>query len=292
MDKVLAFIQQFDATFGDEGFTESSKLHHVAMHFQKSARQWWASLRANSGEAPKTWKALRASIMNQFLASEAKDKVLTKWRSLKLTPYESIDKYVNKFWDLHLKDTVHKKIDFEVVGYFTASWCGPCKFIAPVFLELSEKNRNLVFLKVNVDEVNASHVDIEEEEEEEDEDDGEEDDDEGGGFLGTCPSTLGASPLASSADLGNSSKDPPGDQEIEANNESMLSGFEHDSTSLGFASLQRDVFSNANEDDSEASLSMMETNDASMLSGFEHDNTSSSFASLGCVVFSDIDEDD
>ncbi|MCO5571737.1 hypothetical protein L7F22_025485 [Adiantum nelumboides] len=72
-DEVLAFIQQFDAAFGDEGFTESSKLRHVAMHFQKSARQWWASLRAN-GEAPKTWKALRASIMKQFLASDAKDK--------------------------------------------------------------------------------------------------------------------------------------------------------------------------------------------------------------------------
>ncbi|MCO5553536.1 hypothetical protein L7F22_007058 [Adiantum nelumboides] len=111
-DKVLAFIQQFDAAFGDEGFTESSKLRHVAMHFQKSARQWWASLRAN-GEAPKTWKALRASIMKQFLASDAKDKVLTEWRSLKLFPYESIHKYVDKFWDLHLKATVYKKIDFE-----------------------------------------------------------------------------------------------------------------------------------------------------------------------------------
>ncbi|MCO5593238.1 hypothetical protein L7F22_047245 [Adiantum nelumboides] len=32
-DKVLTFIQQFDAAFGDEGFTESSKLRHVAMHF-------------------------------------------------------------------------------------------------------------------------------------------------------------------------------------------------------------------------------------------------------------------
>ncbi|MCO5583080.1 hypothetical protein L7F22_036987 [Adiantum nelumboides] len=111
-DKLLAFIQQFDAAFGDEGFTESSKLRHVAMHFQKSARQWWASLRDN-GEAPKTWKALRASIIKQFLASDAKDKVLTKWRSLKLSPYESIHKYVDKFWDLHLKATVYKKIDFE-----------------------------------------------------------------------------------------------------------------------------------------------------------------------------------
>ncbi|MCO5611895.1 hypothetical protein L7F22_066154 [Adiantum nelumboides] len=95
-DKVLVFIQQLDAAFGDEGFTESSKLCHVAMHFQKSARQWWASLRAN-GQAPKTWKALRASIMKQFLASDAKDKVFTEWRSLKLSPYESIHKYVDKF---------------------------------------------------------------------------------------------------------------------------------------------------------------------------------------------------
>ncbi|MCO5613008.1 hypothetical protein L7F22_067281 [Adiantum nelumboides] len=51
--------------------------------------------------------------MKQFLARDAKDKVLTKWRSLKLTPYESIHKYVDKFWDLHLKATVYKKIDFE-----------------------------------------------------------------------------------------------------------------------------------------------------------------------------------
>ncbi|MCO5559560.1 hypothetical protein L7F22_013161 [Adiantum nelumboides] len=112
MDKVLAFIQQFNAAFGDESFTESSKLRHVVMHFQKSAKQWWASLRAN-GEAPKTWKALRASIMKQFLASNAKDKLLTKWRTLKLTPYESIHKYADKFWDLHLKANVYKKIDFE-----------------------------------------------------------------------------------------------------------------------------------------------------------------------------------
>ncbi|MCO5600350.1 hypothetical protein L7F22_054461 [Adiantum nelumboides] len=111
-DKVLAFIQQFDAAFGDEGFTESSKLRHVAMHFQKPARQWWASLRAN-GEAPRTWKNLRVSIMKQFLSSDAKDKVLTEWRSLKLTPHESIQKYVDKFWDLHLKATVYRKIDFE-----------------------------------------------------------------------------------------------------------------------------------------------------------------------------------
>ncbi|MCO5548839.1 hypothetical protein L7F22_002301 [Adiantum nelumboides] len=110
--KVLAFIQQFDVAFGDEDFTKSSKLQHVAMHFQKSTKQWWASLWAN-GEDPKTWKDLRASIVKQFLASNAKDKVLIEWKSLKLSLYESIHKYVKKFWDLHLKSIVYKMIDFE-----------------------------------------------------------------------------------------------------------------------------------------------------------------------------------
>ena len=61
-DKVLGFIQQFDSRFGGEHFTERSKLRHVAMYFQKSARHWWASLRTK-GIAPKTWKACREAIM-------------------------------------------------------------------------------------------------------------------------------------------------------------------------------------------------------------------------------------
>ena len=81
------------------------------MHFQKSARQWWASMRAN-GTAPKTWKELRTAIMKKFLSSEAKDKVLTEWRSLKMLPYDSINKYIDKFWDSHLKATVYRRIDY------------------------------------------------------------------------------------------------------------------------------------------------------------------------------------
>ena len=110
-DKVQGFIQQFDAAFGGESFTESSKLRHVAMYLQKSARQWWASLRTQ-GLAPRTWKDCRLAIMTQFLTENAKDDVVTSWRGLKLDKGEPIQKYVDKFWDLHLKAIVFKKIDF------------------------------------------------------------------------------------------------------------------------------------------------------------------------------------
>jgi thiol-disulfide isomerase/thioredoxin len=41
----------------------------------------------------------------------------------------------------------------QIVVDFTASWCGPCKLMAPVFAELSRKFGQLVFVKVDVDEV-------------------------------------------------------------------------------------------------------------------------------------------
>ena len=110
-DRILGFIQQFDSAFGGEYFEECSKLRHVAMNFQKSARQWWASLRTR-GIAPKIWKECRRAIMKQFLTNEAEDDVLTAWQSLTLEPGKSIQKYVDKFWDAHLKAIVFKRIDF------------------------------------------------------------------------------------------------------------------------------------------------------------------------------------
>lgn len=48
VDKIPTFIQQFDAAFGGEDFTEASKLRNVAMHFTKSARLVVYTMRTRS----------------------------------------------------------------------------------------------------------------------------------------------------------------------------------------------------------------------------------------------------
>mmetsp|Transcript_11469 Transcript_11469/g.41988 ORF Transcript_11469/g.41988 Transcript_11469/m.41988 type:complete len:104 (-) Transcript_11469:909-1220(-) len=45
------------------------------------------------------------------------------------------------------------KGDKPVIVDFTASWCGPCKMIAPFFAQLAETYPTIEFIKVDVDEL-------------------------------------------------------------------------------------------------------------------------------------------
>jgi thiol-disulfide isomerase/thioredoxin len=40
-----------------------------------------------------------------------------------------------------------------VVANFSASWCGPCRVIAPVYAEMSQTYPQLMFLTIDVDDL-------------------------------------------------------------------------------------------------------------------------------------------
>lgn len=42
-----------------------------------------------------------------------------------------------------------------VIVDFYADWCGPCKVIAPLFAQLAADNPDMIFLKLDVDTVEA-----------------------------------------------------------------------------------------------------------------------------------------
>nr|AFK33544.1 unknown [Lotus japonicus] len=54
-------------------------------------------------------------------------------------------------WDQKLEEA--KRDGKIVIANFSATWCGPCKIIAPYYCELSEKYTSMMFLLVDVDEL-------------------------------------------------------------------------------------------------------------------------------------------
>lgn len=40
---------------------------------------------------------------------------------------------------------------------FTASWCGPCKFMAPVFEQMAAKYTDVDFVKIDVDQLSVRY---------------------------------------------------------------------------------------------------------------------------------------
>lgn len=54
--------------------------------------------------------------------------------------------------ELETKLNAATKTSRLAILYFTATWCGPCRHISPLYTSLAEKYRRVVFLKVDIDE--------------------------------------------------------------------------------------------------------------------------------------------
>ncbi|XP_061354651.1 TPR repeat-containing thioredoxin TDX [Gastrolobium bilobum] len=54
--------------------------------------------------------------------------------------------------ELETKLSAASKTSRLTILYFTATWCGPCRFISPLYTSLAEKYPKVVFLKVDIDE--------------------------------------------------------------------------------------------------------------------------------------------
>ncbi|ONK65306.1 uncharacterized protein A4U43_C07F35770 [Asparagus officinalis] len=71
------------------------------------------------------------------------------------TPSESscvIAIHSRSAWDEHWSTNQQNPNHLMVID-FTAKWCGPCRFVGPAFEAFSAKYTDVVFLKVDVDEL-------------------------------------------------------------------------------------------------------------------------------------------
>ncbi|MCO5592255.1 hypothetical protein L7F22_046253 [Adiantum nelumboides] len=107
-DKALAFIRQFEVAFAEGNFKERSKLRHVSMYLKGTASSWWLT-QILEGKKPKDWSAFKEAFYSQFLPPNFEEEVRKEWDRLSQWEDESVPQYVDRFWDVLLKENSHLK---------------------------------------------------------------------------------------------------------------------------------------------------------------------------------------
>ncbi|MCO5577620.1 hypothetical protein L7F22_031451 [Adiantum nelumboides] len=102
-DKALAFIRQFEVAFAEGNFKERSKLRHVSMYLKGTASSWWLT-QILEGKKPKDWSAFKEAFYSQFVPLDFEQEVRKEWDHLSQWEDESVPQYVDRFWDVLLKD--------------------------------------------------------------------------------------------------------------------------------------------------------------------------------------------
>ena len=83
-------------------------------------------------------------------------KICAAWGILKSQKKNNYFKEENTMKAMHInKDNFHKEVlnsDKPVLLDFFASWCGPCRMVAPILDEIAEEREDIKVCKVNIDE--------------------------------------------------------------------------------------------------------------------------------------------
>ncbi|MCO5564737.1 hypothetical protein L7F22_018405 [Adiantum nelumboides] len=108
-DKALAFIRQFEVAFAEGNFKERSKLRHVSMYLKGTASSWWLT-QILEGKKPKDWSAFKEAFYSQFLPPDFEQEVRKEWDRLSQWEDESVPQYVDRFWDVLLKEQFGGKL--------------------------------------------------------------------------------------------------------------------------------------------------------------------------------------
>ncbi|CAI9780657.1 unnamed protein product [Fraxinus pennsylvanica] len=90
--------------------------------------------------------SILSSIVGGGEAAAAESASAETSESARVTAFHSANR-----WQRYFNSS--KQLNKLIVVDFSATWCGPCKFMAPVFNEMSSKYTDVDFAKIDVDEL-------------------------------------------------------------------------------------------------------------------------------------------